>query len=203
MRAGVRMEELISDVSEDGGASRRDAALGDQSEQAGEELAEVDSGRELGELREEVGGEVFRIVVQLEGSGGFGEAEMVRTKAEMRLRAREAATLPIGVAIEAASGIVEGDASRFLENRDAGIFRGWIHDAPSFAFFLGGTPGNLYGYQKKRLTKFAFRKCMILKEMPLAEQNGKRRENGVKKRKAGPRSRTPNAIIYENKCITN
>ena len=88
MSAGARLQELISDVSENGGAPRRDAALGDQSEQAGEKLAEIDRGGDLRELWEEVGGEVFRIVIQLQGSSGFGEAEMARTKAEVRLRAR-------------------------------------------------------------------------------------------------------------------
>ncbi len=87
-------------------------------------MAEIDGGRELGELGEEVGGEVFGIVVQLQGSGGFGHAEMVRTKTEVRLRASEAATLPVGVAIQATSGIVEGDASRFRENGGAGIVLG-------------------------------------------------------------------------------
>ena len=168
MTAGVRVEELIGDVSENGSASRRDAAFGDHSEQAGEKLAEIDSGRELGELREEVGREVFGVVVQLQGSGGFGQTEMVRTKAEVRLRASEAATLAVGVAIEATGGIVEGNAGRFREGRDAGIFLGWVHDVP----YWGYPPGNLYEYQKKRLTKFAFRKCVILKEMFLAEQNG-------------------------------
>src|SRR5437879_9578726 len=98
MRAGVRVEELIGDVRENGGASRRDAAFGDQSEEACEKLAEIDSRRDLGELREEVGGKVFRIVVQLQGSGGYGQAEMVRTKDEVRLRASKAATISVGVA---------------------------------------------------------------------------------------------------------
>jgi hypothetical protein len=93
-------------------------------------LAEIDGGRELGELGEEVGREVFGIVVQLQGGGGFGQVEMVGTEAEMRLRASEAATLAIGEAIQAASGIVEGNAGRFRENGEAGIFFGWIHDVP-------------------------------------------------------------------------
>ncbi len=168
MTAGVRVEELIGDVSEHGSAPRRHAAFGDQSEQTGEKLAEIDSGRELGELREEVGREVFGVVVQLQGSGGFGQTGMVRAKAEVRLRASEAATLAVGVAIQATGGIVERDASQFRENGDAGIFLGWVHDVPPWGY----PPGNLYEYQKKRLTKFAFRKCMILKEMSLAEQNG-------------------------------
>jgi len=33
--------------------------------EAGEKLAEIDSGREFGELGEVVGGEVFRIVVKI------------------------------------------------------------------------------------------------------------------------------------------
>jgi len=118
----VRVEELIGDVSENGGAPRRDAAFGDQSEEAGEKLAEIDRGRELGELGEEVGGEIFRVVVQLKGSGGFGQAKMVRTKAEMRLRAREAATLAVGEAINATSGIVKRDVGRLREKRGAGIW---------------------------------------------------------------------------------
>jgi hypothetical protein len=122
VRAGVRVEELIRDVSENGGAPRRDAAFGDESEETGEKLAEIDRGRELGELREEVGGEIFRVVVQLQGSGGFGQAEMVRTKAEMRLRAREATTLPVGKAINATSGIVKRDVGRLREKRGAGIW---------------------------------------------------------------------------------
>ena len=130
------MEELIRDVSENGGASRRDAASGDQSEETGEKLTEIDSGRELREVGEEVGGEVFRIVIQLQGSGGFGQAEMVRAEAEVRLRASEAATLAVGEAIQATSGIVEGDGGRFWENGGAGIFRGRIHDVPSW-----GAPG--------------------------------------------------------------
>ena len=123
MSAGARVKELIGDVRENGGASRRDAASGNQSEEAGEELAHIDSGGELGECREEVGREVFRVVVQLQGSGRFGQAEMVRTEAEVRLRASEAATLTVGVAIQATNGIVEGDLGRFRENGDAGIFR--------------------------------------------------------------------------------
>ena len=55
---------------------------------------------------------------------------MVRTEAEVRLRASEAATLTVGVAIQAASGIVQGNAGRLRENGDAGIFLGWVHDVP-------------------------------------------------------------------------
>jgi hypothetical protein len=130
MMAGVRVEELIGDVSENGGAPGRDAAFGDQSAETREKLPEIDSGRELGEVGEEVGGEVFRIVVQLQGSSGLGQAEMVRTKAEVRLQASEAATLAVGEAIQATSGIVQGNAGRLRENGDAEVFLGWVHDVP-------------------------------------------------------------------------
>jgi len=42
MMAWVRVEELIGDVSENGGAARRDTASGDHSEEAGEKLAKID-----------------------------------------------------------------------------------------------------------------------------------------------------------------
>src|SRR5467141_2468597 len=134
MMARMRVEELIGYVSENGGASRRDAASGNQSEEAGEELARIDSGGELGEFGEEVGRKVFRVVIQLQGSGGFGQAEMVRAEAEVRLRASEAATLAVGVTIEATCGIVQGKAGQFRENGDAGVFLGWVHDVPSWGY---------------------------------------------------------------------
>jgi hypothetical protein len=146
MMTGMRVKELIGDVSENGGATRWDAAFGDEDEEAGKKLAKIDWRRKLGELGEEVGRKVFRVVVQLEGSRGFGQAELVRTQAEVRLRAGEAATLPVGVAIEATSGIVEGDASRFRENGGAGISFAWIHDV-----LPGALPGKLYEYQEKDL----------------------------------------------------
>jgi hypothetical protein len=136
-------------------------------------------------LGEEVGGEVFRVVVQLQGSGRIGQAEMVRTKAEVRLRASDAATLPVGVAIDAPSGIVDGNASRFREKGGAGIRLEWIHDVPSEG------PPAICMNQKKRLTKSAFRKRMILKGMSFAEQNGKRGKKGLVKQKSG--SKLPNS----------
>jgi hypothetical protein len=51
------------------------------------------------------------------------------------------------------------------------LFPGRFSRRFPFHTVVGAPPGNLYGYQKKRLKKFAFRKCMILKEMSLAEQN--------------------------------
>jgi hypothetical protein len=39
-------------------------------------------------------------------------------------------------------------------------------------------PGNSYEYEHKALTKFAFRKSLILKEMGFGEQNRARPERG-------------------------
>ena len=113
----------------------------------------------------------------------------------MRMRASEAATLPIGEAIQAASRIVEGTLADSARTGTLGSF------VDGFMMFLpGGPPGNSYEYQKKRLTKFAFRKCLILKGMSLAEQDGKRRENVPGKKKSGS---TPNIVIYVSKYITD
>ena len=83
LMAGVRVEELIGDVSENGGAAGGDAAFGDEGEEAREKLAEIDSRRELGELREEVGGEVLRVTVRR--GAGVTQREVVRTKPKVRL----------------------------------------------------------------------------------------------------------------------
>jgi len=52
-------------------------------------------------------------------------------------------------------------------------------------FLLGGgySPGILYEYQKKGLTEFAFRKCVILNKMFLAEQHRLTRKKALKKEK--------------------
>jgi hypothetical protein len=68
----VRVEELVGDVTQDGGAARGDAAFGDENEEPGEKLVDVDGGVELGEFGEEVGGEVFRVVLDVHRKGSRG-----------------------------------------------------------------------------------------------------------------------------------
>jgi len=51
---------IWSDVAQDGGATRRDAAIGDEDQEPREKLVDVDAGVEFGEFGEEIGGEVFR-----------------------------------------------------------------------------------------------------------------------------------------------
>jgi hypothetical protein len=52
----VGMEELVGDVGQDRSAARGDGTFGDELEEAGEKLVDVDTAFELGELGEEFGG---------------------------------------------------------------------------------------------------------------------------------------------------
>jgi hypothetical protein len=81
------VEELVGDVGEDGGAAWGDAAFGDEDEEASEEFVDVRAGGEFGEFGEEVGGEVFRVVVLRPGGAGDALTEMERAKTEVGLRA--------------------------------------------------------------------------------------------------------------------
>jgi hypothetical protein len=65
----VGVEELAGDVGKDGGAAGGDAAFGDEGEEAEEEFSGVGGGVELGEFWEEIGGEIFRVVLERGGNG--------------------------------------------------------------------------------------------------------------------------------------
>jgi hypothetical protein len=60
-----------------------------------------------------------------------------------------------------------------------------------------------YEYQKKGVPKFAICKCMIQKEMFLAEQEWVATGNGIEKEKREQAPALPNAIIYEVKYSRN
>ena len=78
----VGVQELVGDVSQNGGAARGDAALGHLDEEAGEKLPDVGAGGELGEFGEEFGGEVHEVTLGLLAGGTHGgtDGEMVKTK---------------------------------------------------------------------------------------------------------------------------
>ncbi len=79
----VGMQELVGDVSENGGAMRSDATLGDLDKETGEELADVVAGGEFGKLGEEVRREVGGVTGgRREGDGDW----MEMSRAEARLR---------------------------------------------------------------------------------------------------------------------
>jgi hypothetical protein len=105
----VGVEELIGDVGESSSAACGDAALGDKDQEAGKKLVDVDGRVKLGELGEEVGGEIEG-VAGLGGEKGTDSgtgAEVVEAKPKMGIGGVEAATLAVGEAVlTAAAGPV-------------------------------------------------------------------------------------------------
>jgi len=101
----VGVQELVGDVSQNGGAARGDAALGHLDEEAGEKLPDVGAGGELGEFGEEFGGEVNRVTLGwlARGTHGGTHGEMVKTKTKMGLRGGVAAAFAIGETMLAAA----------------------------------------------------------------------------------------------------
>src|SRR5712664_2380010 len=102
----VGVEKLVGDVGEHGGAAGGDAAFGDEDHQPGEELVDVDGGVELGEFGEEVGGEVFRIVLWRLGHGG-AQGGMAETKMRAGVEDGETAAGTVGGEM-AAAGMLDG-----------------------------------------------------------------------------------------------
>jgi hypothetical protein len=71
------VEELVGDVSEDGGATRGDAILHDEDQELGKELVDLLGGLQVVELAEEVGGKV-----DINGLSGLElQRRMAKTKA--------------------------------------------------------------------------------------------------------------------------
>jgi len=79
------LDELVSDVAQDGGATRGDAAFGNEGQEPREKAVNVDRGVEFGKFGEKFGGEVFRVIVGMLRGAGVAEIEMVRTKPEVGL----------------------------------------------------------------------------------------------------------------------
>jgi len=73
-KGAMGMEQLVRDVRQNGGAAGRDATLGDEDEQPGEESLDVSGRLELRELGEEFGGKILGVRL------GGGQAGMPETK---------------------------------------------------------------------------------------------------------------------------
>jgi hypothetical protein len=134
----VGVEELVGDVTKDGGAARGDAAFGNKDQEPCEELVDVNGGLELGELGEKFGGEVFRVVLDGHGNGSGGVwLPMTDAKARVNLRAGEAAALAVGIKIRTAG------RSAFRRNSDRIGGEVWASDCSVHELFLflveGGT----------------------------------------------------------------
>jgi len=139
----VGVEELVGDVGEDGGAAGGDAAFGDEGEEAAEELADVDAGGEFGEFGEfgeEVGGEVFRVVLRGLALGG-DQRRVAETQVGAGVQNGETAAATIGGEMptpRSALGFALNRALRFV------LGRGMIGGArsrgfESHFFFLSGS----------------------------------------------------------------
>jgi len=97
----VGVEELVGDVGQDGGAARGDAAFGDENEEPGKKLVDVNAGIEFGELGEKVGGEIFRVVLWRLGRGG-AQGGMAETKVRTGVEDGETAATAVGGEVAAA-----------------------------------------------------------------------------------------------------
>jgi hypothetical protein len=85
------VEELVGDVGENGSAARGDASLSDEGEEAGQKLPEIDTALRRGELRQQFGGEVERIVWGWL-AGGARDAQRMMTEAKTRVRVQSGET---------------------------------------------------------------------------------------------------------------
>ena len=99
---GEGAEELAGDVGEDGRATGGDFVLGEEEEQAGEEVVDLGGGGEVVELGGEGGGDFGRLGRGRSGRVGVLGAERLVAKAE------QAATHAIGEAMVASSRVIDG-----------------------------------------------------------------------------------------------
>jgi len=94
---GKSAEELIGDVSEDGGAAGRDFVFREEEKKAGEEVVDGDGGAEFLEVGSEGGGGIGRFPLVLDKTSVIGAARGVRVEGE------KAATHAIGETMGAAT----------------------------------------------------------------------------------------------------
>ena len=99
---GEGAEELVSDVGEDGGAASGDLVLGEEEQQAREEVVDLGGRGEVVEVGGEGGGDF--------GGLGWGRSGSLRVLRAERLSAEadEAATHAVGEAKVAASRAIDG-----------------------------------------------------------------------------------------------
>src|SRR5260370_37165224 len=117
---GEGAEELVGDVGECGGAAGGDFVLGEEEEQAREEVVDLGGGGEVVEVGGEGGGDFGGVGVVL------GEARVGRTKMGVRVGCREAAAAAIGVEMDTTSGVVDEAGFRGREGHCDFPFWGWI-----------------------------------------------------------------------------
>ena len=138
---------MVSDISEDGGAARGDFIFAEEEKEPGEEFIDGDGGAEFPEVGGEGGGG-FRGVLLILGELGVSGAVRGVERTDV-----EAATLAVGEAMRATSGIVDGTGVSDLLGHFS--FLGWIR---------GVHPGgNAEDFENKRVAGKAIRKTMKTK----------------------------------------
>jgi hypothetical protein len=108
INGAVRVEELVGDVGQDGGAARGDAALGDLDEEIGEEFVDGDGGLEVGEFADELGGEIRGVGLGKLARGAHGGTQGEMVEAKTKLGSGVAAAFAVGETMLAAVGIAVG-----------------------------------------------------------------------------------------------
>ncbi len=159
----MRVEELVGDVGEDGGAARGYAAFGDEDQEAVEKLVDVRGGIKLREFGKEFRGEVFRVALGV-GREGAGDARLgvAEAKAKMSLQAGKPAALAVGIAIGTARSVrVRRDRDGFGDGARA-IDCG-VHEFSFFVLGGGYTPHPMHECQNKGDRKWAICKCLKTK----------------------------------------
>src|SRR5712691_1073898 len=116
---GAGSEGLVGDVGEDGGAAGGDFVVGEEEEQAREEIVDLGGGGEVVEVGGEGGGD-FGGVGQV-----LGRASVGRTKMGVQVGGREAAAAAIGVEMDTTSGVVDEAGFRGREGHGDFPFLGW------------------------------------------------------------------------------
>jgi hypothetical protein len=94
----VGVEKLVGDVGQDRGTARGNATFGDENEEPGEKLVDVDGGVELGELGEELRREVEGVIWRLlkaDADGGT-RREVLKAKTKMGSGGELAAAFAVG-----------------------------------------------------------------------------------------------------------
>jgi hypothetical protein len=133
-RGSLGKVKLVGDVDEDGGAAGRDAAAGDEHQQAGQKELHLEGGDQLRGVAKQFNAEIFGVIVSvLAGEIGSGtQGEVAEAETELRIRARKAAALAIGKAMVAAGRFAIDFDSRRRKSR---TFRDGAH-----SFLHGGYP---------------------------------------------------------------
>ena len=138
---------MVGDVGEDGGAPRGDFIFGEEEKKPSEEFVDGDGGAEFLEVGGEDGGSFRRVLLIL------GELGVSGTVRGIEVTDVEAATLAVGEAMRATSGVIDG----------AGVSDLLVHFFFPWMRF-GGTPrGNAEDFENKRVTGKAIRKTMKTK----------------------------------------